>query len=133
MSNPNSVGNYEDCGSVAWGGYWTIYNPNALNITSLKVMNMNYSVTYRNQPIGGVNILGSKDGINYILLKSHTNTNNAGGAWWTINMSNNTNYYKYYRIQHTTASLAGDGSTSVSIARLIINATQKIVTIEKTN
>ena len=129
MSNPNSVGNYEDCGRVSWGGYWTIYNPNALNITSLKVMNMNHSVTYRNCPIGGVNILGSKDGINYTLLKSYTNTNGTGGAWWTIDMSNNTNYYKYYRIQHTTKSLAGDGSTSVGIARLIITATQKIVTI----
>ena len=92
-------------------------------------MNMNHSVTYRNCPIGGVNILGSKDGINYTLLKSYTNTNGTGGAWWTIDMSNNTNYYKYYRIQHTTKSLAGDGSASVGIARLIITATQKIVTI----
>lgn len=75
-------------------GILNFYNPQALKITSLTI-----------QFYGGTRIAktgtidGSNNGSSWTTIKSWDNTNK--DTTYTINMSNNTNYYKYYRINVT--------------------------------
>lgn len=72
-----------------------MYNPNPLKITSIAMTN-NLGTTIK---AGGV--LASVDNVTYTLLTSFTNTNATSGATWDIDLSSNTNFYKYYKIQFT--------------------------------
>ena len=102
-------------GSISW------YCENPLKITNIKVTNQ--------QDAGGANrassagtIYGSNDGTNWTSIKSYTNAEQAAYAEWNINLSDNTNYYKYYK----WTSTAGGSGGYWTIANIVLTASENI-------
>ena len=107
---------------ISSGSYIGFYSPNSLNVTGLTFKNYNANdpnYTYCTR-FGRVQI--SDDGVTWTDIKSYTNTVvGNSGATWSIDLSDNTNYSKYYRIySDTNASAYG-----WIITELTIEAVQK--------
>ena len=97
---------------------YTIYNPIALNITNIKITNKTSYV----RAIASGKVLGSNDNATWEEIKTFTNTNNTAGASWDIDLNNNTNYFRYYKLD----SLTGLESGFVAVAGMDITATMVI-------
>lgn len=115
--NGTNSGGYDCWLSGAATAYYIFYNPIPLNVTKLTITNRPY-----NQGLTGGNIYASNDNVNWTLLTSFTNSVTTANASWDINLSNNTNYYNYYKIDCLQKA------TYFIIAELGITATQRIIT-----
>ena len=80
--------------------YLKWYNPTAIKVTSINITN--YANT--SYAFGRVIVQGSNDDVSYTDIKEYTNSNNTKGDTWTISMSNNTNFYKYYKMLLLTSA-----------------------------
>lgn len=100
-------------------GTMTIYNPVAIKISSVSIRNGYQSSWVR--AITSGTIYGSNDNASWTQLKTFTNSNKTVSAVWSIDMSTNSNYYKYYRFD-----IKGDGEYA-RITGMTITATQKDV------
>jgi len=98
-------------------GNYIIYNPIAINITKVDITNRNHN--YIRAIVAGT-IYGSDDNSSWEKLTEFTNSATGQNATWTIDMSSNDKYYKYYKF-----NLLGDG-THGSIMRMALTATEKI-------
>lgn len=96
-------------------GYIDMYNPLPLNITSIKI----YNQLVDNRASSAGKIYGSNDGTNWTQLTTYSNSNQSSGGIWTISLSSNSNYYKYYRMEST----AGGSGGYWSIAEIELTAT----------
>lgn len=94
---------------------FTLYNPIALNITNIKITNKTSYV----RAIASGKVLGSNDNEIWEEIKSFSNTNNSAGASWNIDLSDNTKFFKYYKLD----SLTGLESGFVCIGCMDITAT----------
>lgn len=74
--------------------YVIMYNLKPLNVTSITVKNGSSNDTAW---VSG-DIQYSNDGVTWTNGISWTNSNQTGGVTWTIDLSSNTNYYNYYKI-----------------------------------
>lgn len=112
-------------------GYLEFYNPNPLKVLSLSVLNFGGD-SYGTRAITAGYIQVSNDGLEFLKLKDFTNSIVGGGQTWTIDLSDNTEFYKYYRIIATSTSYADAGAElQVVISELNIIA-QERTTIEST-
>lgn len=104
----------------------TIYNPIPLKITNIQVTNhswANASVGAGYGITGGI-IQASNDNSTWVNLKTFTNSVVALSETWNIDLSDNTNAYKYYRLwitSHSSSAYAGRNY----IGLLTITATQQ--------
>lgn len=85
-------------GGSAW---FTFYNPSALKVTKLNITNTSIC------KIKAYSVLASSDNSNWTTLTSGTNSNSTGGSTWSISLSSNTRYYKYYKINVTSNYTSG--------------------------
>lgn len=91
--------------STGWEGsslttaYYIFYNPIPLKLTSIKMRNWTGSGNIHASR--GGKVYGSNDNSTWTELKTYTNTVYSSGGEWTIDLSSNTNYYKYYKITCT--------------------------------
>lgn len=74
--------------------YMIMYNLKPLNVTNITVKNGSANDTAW---VSG-DIQYSNDGVTWTNGVSWTNSNQTGGATWSIDLSSNTNYYNYYKI-----------------------------------
>lgn len=101
--------------STRWGGgttqypvYITIYNPIALKVANVSIMN------YWARTFTKGDILAGDDPDNLITLVSNwTNSNSTQNAVWTINV-NSSSYYKYWRINFTAGGFSSSQGQSIS-------------------
>lgn len=116
---------FDGSDSTRWGAtsssvpqWLTFYNPEKLKVTNIAIKN-------RSDIVAGITagiIKGSNDNINWIDIKSFTNSETAKGATWNIDLSNNINSYNYYRI-YITSYLATGGSYVCIITAIITGYT----------
>lgn len=92
---------------VASDVFYGFYNPEPIKVSKFTFMNYNANdpnYTYCTR-LGRVQI--SDDGVTWTDIKSYTNTVvGNSGATWSIDLSDNTNYSKYYRIYSDTNASA---------------------------
>lgn len=72
-----------------------------IKITSLVMTNVAAAAYAKNYSFGEGTLYGSEDGTTWIEIARYTNTNNKpakSGGVWTIDTSNNLNYYNYYKL-----------------------------------
>lgn len=116
------------------------YNPNPLNITQIALFNdceLNDGAD-KIRPICGWEIHGSTDNINWNTLATGENYDESTGkntlvrrTWWYIDLSNNTNYYKYHRLWITSRgarATATGGWYVTELGDLIFTATEQTIT-----
>lgn len=72
-----------------------LYNPTPIRIIKLGMTNRNESPV---RPIANGTIYGSNDGNVYTEITSFTNTVETQSGTWSVDLSNNANYYKYYKL-----------------------------------
>lgn len=102
------------CANGSDNAFLDFYNPQALKVTSLTVLNR-YSGT-----VGAIrtgNIQACNDGSSWQTIKTFSNDVTTANTSWTIDLSDNENYYCYYRIN----CLTFDGGYC-GINQLTINA-----------
>lgn len=75
----------------------TIYTPEAIKISNLQFTNYIYGSNAPN----AFTIYGSSDNSSFTQLGSFTNTVQAANAIWDVDLSSNTNFYHYYKIEFT--------------------------------
>lgn len=83
----------------------TFYNPTAIRVKKFKVTNSNNS---NDKSLKEYEIYGSNDYSVFTLLKSGTNENNEIGQTWEINLSDNFEFYKLYKIKVISAFEGGE-------------------------
>jgi len=88
----------------------TFYNPRPLKVSLLTLRNR---TTYEAFLEG--NVYGSNDNSNWDLLTSFINSVTDKDSTWTIDLSNNTSFYKYYKIEGTSFSGTNQGFTNIAI------------------
>lgn len=88
--------------------YITMYNPEPIMITNLNITNGIYS----GQTIIEGNIEASNDGTNWDTIKTFTNDNITASSSWNIDLSSNTNSYKYYKLNSTNTYNNSIGQTT---------------------
>lgn len=93
------------------GSGFYIYNPNALKISQLELLQSGGTIIY------SWTIYGSNDNSNYTFLAS--GNNGAGGTIYTPITSGNQGYYKYYKF----LAPSSNGSAGFNIAQCNIQAT----------
>lgn len=97
----------------------TFYNPVELNVTKLTIQNPD---TNNGQLSAGV-VQASNDNSTWTDLKSWTNSVSGGLATWDIDLSSNTNSYKYYRIYITSSAYHHQQGNFAIINQINITAT----------
>lgn len=86
------------------------YSPEAIKITNIRIKNYTDVITEGT-------VLGSNDYSNWTTIKAFTNDITTAQAEWEIDLSDNTNLYKYHRINITKGS-----PTSCGIGRMYLTA-----------
>ena len=81
---------------------FTFYNPTA--IKAKKITLTNYIAAY--VPTGGT-VQGSNDNSTWTSIKNWTNSTTTAGASWDIDLSTNSNSYKYYKVTVTSVYNSG--------------------------
>ena len=116
-------GSYGTGSAIAYpNGYWIFYNPTPIKITTLTIVNCN-NVSYNDGAISKGDILASNDNSTWTTIKSFTNSTLDQAASWNIDLSDNENFYKYYKILPTAK---GVGNTSINaMDNITITATQQ--------
>lgn len=113
-------GSTMDCWQAnATTGWFTFYNPTAIKVTNLSITNHNNGSSV-NAPTAGT-VKGSNDNSTWTSIKSWTNSNVTDNATWNIDMTSNTNSYKYYKVEITST-----GGGYVTIDEVAITATIQI-------
>ena len=105
MDGTGSSSAYSRWQSTANPSWYVFYNPVPLKITNIQVMNGSSGGDSYVLATGSVEV--SNDGTNWTLLKNITNSNGTAYSSWDINLSDNTGFYKYYRINCSTL-ISGD-------------------------
>lgn len=100
----------------------SFYNPNALIVTSLTITNGDQSIW---KAIKDGTIQGSNDGVGWVDIKAFSNSNTTASSTWNINLSDNTNAYKYYRI-YITSSHYNNGGYYCVIGKIDITAKEVV-------
>jgi hypothetical protein len=108
---------WQSNGTTAAGTYFKMYNPNPLNITKIV-----WSGTPKYGTITAGIVYGSNDDIDYVELATFSGGTTSGG---TMDLSSNTNYYKYYKITPTTWT-DKSGTYTNGWAELTITAQEQI-------
>lgn len=115
-------------------GYWiaqtvsayiTFYNPKPLKVTNLHIKNPNYS-DHNYASLAGV-IYGSDDNLTWVEIAQYTNSVLGNLAEWDIDLSTNTKFYKYHKIQNTKSN-----KDWVGFAEITITAQQLTGSVEST-
>ena len=96
---------------------YIVYSSTPIKISNIQIRNRNLANYVRGIRSGTV--YGSTDGTTYTLINSFTNSNYGANSTWSIDLSNNKNYYTYYKF-----SLVGDGEFA-AIAKMDLTATYK--------
>ncbi len=114
-------------GDSAWcstglPAYFTFYNPNPIKVTGLEIWNRTYGNICA---IKGGEIQASNDNQTWVTLTTFTNTVTAHNASWTIDLSDNTQGYKYYKI-YITSSTDYYGKYQPGMGELAITANEYI-------
>lgn len=78
----------------------TFYNPQALRVTNLQFRNYYANTSAANTP-NTVTVQGSNDNSNWTTLTTFNNTNYTANDTWSVSMTGNSSYYKYYRMNFT--------------------------------
>lgn len=94
----------------------SFYNPTKIMVTNIAITQRSNTTDHLTSGI----IQVSDDNINWIDIKNWTNNNSTAGATWDIDLSDNINSYKYYRIYITGYSHSS--GTWVSIVEATITA-----------
>ena len=110
--------------------WFTFYNPNAINVTKLTIANMPTSANYI---ITAGEVQGSDDNSSWTTIKSFTNSVITANSKWSIDLSDNTSYYKYYRLYITSTYVSGGTTGYTVINELYIEATEKITVLKSTS
>ena len=103
-------------------GYIDFYNPQALCVKKLTITNQESTANRASK--AGI-IYGSNDGSNWTQIKSYTNSVQTAGASWNIDLSDNTNFYKYYRMESSGTPYSGTSTAPYAfwvIAEIEIDA-----------
>ena len=119
----NTSTSWQSNGTTSAGTYFKMYNPNPLNITKIV-----WSGTPKYGTITAGIVYGSNDDIDYVELATFSGGTTSGG---TMDLSNNTNYYKYYKITPTTWT-DNSGTYTNGWAELTITAQEQIA-VESTS
>lgn len=106
-------------------GNFIFYNPDPIKVTGLTFTNVN-AENY--SPASG-EIYGSNDNTNWTLIKSYGASNNAANATWSVDISTNTSFYKYYKVtcDYTSGalgSLTGTGPWGFTNCRITATVMQ---------
>ena len=96
-----------------------MYNPDAIRVTNISVTNRRFNNTYASAG----NVYGSNDNSSYTLLKTFTNNVATALTAWDIDLSSNTEFYKYYKIVFTGIVCAGSAHY-FGIAEITLTATE---------
>ena len=106
-------------GMPQWLGF---YNPDPIKVTKLTITNPNAN----NQNVTAGKVYASNDNNDWTDLGDWTCPNNQAYAKWDINLSSNTNAYKYYRIYVTACNYYHSGYHAyyAVITEVEITATQ---------
>jgi len=104
--------------NVTWGTL-TFYNPTPIKVTKLTVTNRYASegIAYVGAISSGT-VYGSNDNSTWTELKTFTNSINTSASNWDIDLSDNTNFYKYYKLDVVTPS----SNYYVCVGKLTITA-----------
>lgn len=78
-------------------GSFTYYSPTPIKITAITFTNQTDSGSGNRASASGT-IYVSNDNENWITLKTYTNSQQNIGATWSIDLLDNTGYYKYYKL-----------------------------------
>lgn len=109
------------------GYYFQFYNPNPLNVTNLNITNTGGDA-WGTRALTAGSIMASNNGIDFVELLTYSNSVTGGNASWSIDLSSNADYYKYYRIITTGTSYANSGAASQCIiAELKITAQEQTI------
>lgn len=116
--NPNGIsGVYTGWAVIGNSGEYIIYNPEPLKITNILVQNRNEPNAPRTVRSGRV--LASDDNSSWVELTTFTNNNALVAlATWNIDLSNNTNSYKYYKLE------CRNSDSHIGIGKLTLTALQ---------
>ena len=98
-------------------GYIDLYNPNPLNITNIKITNQGAG----NRASTAGTIYGSSDSEKWEQITTYTNTVQSSNGVWNIDLSSNTKYYNYYRLEST----AGGSDSYWTIGEITLTAQEK--------
>ena len=93
--------------------YIEFYNPIPLRVTELTITNRNDNETF----ITGA-VYGSNDNNIWIELTTFANSNTTAFGIWSIDLSSNTNFYEYYRINGTSFSGNNNGFANIAITAI---------------
>ena len=114
-------------------GYLMFYNPNPLKVTELTITNA-VSDIWGTRALTAGTVYGSNNGTAFNKIKDFTNSTTEGSAGWSIDMSANTQGYKYYKIIVTDTSYSNSGAASqCMVSNLAITATQQTGSVESTS
>ena len=86
------------CENNSESAYFDFYNPKPIKVKTLTILNR-YSGTVGAITAG--NIQGSNNGSTWETIKSFTNDVETANTSWKIDLTTNTKFYKYYRINCT--------------------------------
>lgn len=100
-------------------GYFTFYNPNPLKVTSLTFTQQS---GYLNRSTSGGTVYGSNDNVNWTKITDFTHSKRL--LTWSLDLSMNTEYYKYYKV-YSKGVLNGSYYVFADCA---ITAEEKIIT-----
>jgi len=107
----NNSSSYWLSGIYGAGIFFTLYNPNALKVSSIDITNRLSTTAW----ISGYTIFGSNDGSNFTLLATGTNSVSTVGVLWSAAV-NSTEFYKYHKIVTTsTGSSISTGATQITM------------------
>lgn len=99
-----------------------MFNPDLLNITNLAMTNRSAT---SGAAVRAGDILVSDDNTTYTKITSFTNDVTAPLATWNIDLSSNTGFYNYYKIQFTVWDY--NSTYARALAEIGITATQRQV------
>jgi hypothetical protein len=123
MDNATSTYNIFQKGT---GYYFQFYNPNPLNVTNLNITNF-AGDAWGTRALTAGSIMASNNGIDFVELLTYSNSVTGGSGNWNIDLSSNTEYYKYYRIIATSTSYANSGAVNqCMISELRITAKEQV-------
>ena len=82
---------------------FTFFNPTALKVSNISYLNYGQTIVI---PVSGT-VYGSNNGSSWTTITTYTNSVYTAGQSWNINLSGNTNYYKYYKVDFTNGNSTG--------------------------
>lgn len=113
-------------------GYLEFYNPNPLKVSFLNILNF-AGDAYGVRSIKKGYIQASNDGTEYKTIKEFTNDIVGGGQNWNIDLSDNANGYKYYRIVATDTSYADSNAANQTVITELTITAQELVKVGSTD